>query len=78
MFYGDLIGPIDLADGAIVESDKDSAAVSDTVIATNDLAEGALVSSDKVSAAVSDTVIAANGLISDPVTYTSILPPLIL
>ena len=72
LFCGDLIGPVDLADGALVENDKVSAAVSDTVIAANDLAEGALVSNDKVSAAVSDTVIAANGLIGDPVTNTSV------
>ena len=37
LFYGDLIGPVDLAEGALIANDKVSAAVSDTVIAADSL-----------------------------------------
>ena len=37
LFFGDLIGPVDLAEGALVANDKVSAAVSDTDIAADSL-----------------------------------------
>ena len=37
LFFGDLIGPVDLAEDALVADDKVSAAVSDTVIAADSL-----------------------------------------